>query len=126
MMDQTAWNVKKGSTSIKDIPIYEQDGKTLITDLSTATAIVLEVKEAEKDAAAFFSLSLAAADIQVDTPSIGYLRVTIKPTVTDTLEIKKYYMGLKITWSATVIYEVIISIDDVITETFNCVQDIVS
>lgn len=120
----SSWKVKKGSTSIQDILIKDKDG-TMVTNLPAATAIVFQVKENEKDVAVIVEETLLAGDIQVDTPSVGYLRITLKPADSLLLEIQRYFMGLKITWSALLIYEVYIEIDDEVTEWLDCTQNIV-
>lgn len=120
----SSWKVKKGSTSIQDILIKDKDGTT-VANLAAATAIVFQIKENEKDAAVKVEKTLLAGDIAVDTPSVGYLRITLKPADTDLLEIQRYFMAIKITWSATLIYEVYIEIDDEETEWLDCTQNIV-
>lgn len=70
--------------------------------------------------------TVAAGGILVDTPSAGYLRVTLLPVDTGiTLSVGDYFMGLQITWSPTLIYEVNMEIDSVKTERFRIRQDIV-
>ena len=118
------WLVKKGNTSVQDIPVYDKD-EVLVTNLVAATEIKFSIKKNKKDAAALVSKTVGAG-IAVNTPSPGYLRITLTPTDTGTtLSVGDYFMAIQITWSATEIYEVIITIDDVKTESFRIRQDII-
>ena len=118
------WRVKKGNTSVQDIPVYDKD-EVLVTNLVAATEIKFQIKTLKEDAAALVEKTVGAG-IQVNTPSSGYLRITLLPVDTGTtLSVGDYFMALQITWSANEIYEVIITIDDVQTERFRIAQDII-
>lgn len=120
------WLIKKGNTSVQDIPIYDKDG-VLITNLAIATEIKFQIKKNKTDAAALVEKTdSTGGGIEVNTPSTGYLRITLLPEDTGvTLSKGDYYMACQITWSATEIYEVDIYIDNVITEQLRIKQDII-
>ncbi len=116
------WEVKKGNTSVQDIPVYDRDGN-LVTNLADATAIKFQVKETKKSAS--FKFEKTKGDgIAVDTPTEGWLRITTTPTDND-IDVKDYVMGLELTWSATENYETILKIDLEETYKYRIEQDIV-
>ena len=118
------WLVKKGNTSVQDIPVYDKDG-ALVTNLAGATAIKFQIKKKKTDAVVLVEKTKGNG-IAVDIPSAGYLRITLLPIDTGvTLSKGVYYMAIQITWSPTDIYEVKIEIDDVESENFRIVQDII-
>jgi len=117
------WTVKKGNKSVRDILIKDKDGVTVI-NLASAEEIKFQIKKNKTDAALVAKTLISG--IEVDTPSTGYLRITLLPADTGTtLDKGDYYMAIQIKWSATDIYEVKIEIDDVETENFRVVQDII-
>lgn len=116
------WKVKRGNTSVQDIPVYKKDGTTLVDNLASATDIEFQVKETKAGTA---KITKTKGDgIDVNTPSTGYLRLTLTPTDTD-LTAKRYVMACEITWSATEKYEVKIYIDNQETDQFIIEQDII-
>ena len=117
------WRVKKGNTSIQDIPIYDKKD-ALITNLDEATEIVFQVKDTKFSETPAIEKTLSAFEIDVDTPLAGYLRLLLTPEDTD-IAVGKYYMGLQITWSATLVYEVRMYIDDREVNSFEITQDVV-
>ena len=113
------WRVKKGNTSIQDILVKDRDNVT-VTNLATASGIKFQVKEKKQNSK---KIEKTKADgIAVDTPTTGYLRITLKPSDT-AITPKRYVMGLEITWSANEIYETRIYIDDNETYDFVIEQD---
>ena len=121
------WLVKKGNTSIQDIPVYKKDEITLVDNLAIATEIKFQIKKDNTDAVALVEkTAVLGGGIEVDTPSAGYLRITLLPVDTGTtLSVGDYFMAVQITWSPTEIYEVNIKIDDIKTERFRIKQDII-
>ena len=118
------WECKSGNTSVQDILIRDKDDDT-VTNLGDATGISFQIKKTKTATSALVEKT-DISGIAVDTPTTGYLRITLTPTDTGTtLSVGDYFMGLQITWSATVIYEVNMEIDDVKTERFRIRQDIV-
>lgn len=115
------WKVKKGNTAVQDIPIKDKDGD-LVTTLATATEIKFQIKELETGVA--LVEKTVAAGIEVDTPSEGYLRLTLSAVDTNQTP-KIYYMGLQIKW-ATETREVILKVDSTETEKLEITQDIVN
>jgi len=114
---------KKGNTGIIDMSIVDRNGDPVL-DLAATTEITFQVKATETGAA-LFSCTKTAAEIVVDTPNAGDVRITISPTKMTQIP-KRYYCALKLVWSATVTYEVHIYVDDVETESFRIEQNIVS
>ena len=113
--------IKKGNTAVQDILIKDKAGDE-VTTLAAATEIKFQIKALKTGAALVEKTD--GAGIEVDTPSTGYLRVTLLSA--DTGQIPKiYYMGLQITWGAEV-REVIIKVGDIETEELRIVQDIVN
>jgi len=89
---------------------------------NTATEIKFHIKLLETGAA--LVEKTVGAGIEVDTPSEGYLRLTLSAEDTDQIP-KGYYMGLQIKWAAEV-REVILKVDGIETEKFLITQDIVN
>lgn len=117
------WQVKRGNTAVQEILIQDKDGVT-ITNLNEATAAKFQVKESKTASYAKIEKTIGSG-IEVDTPSTGYLRLTLLPADT-ALVIKEYLMGLQITWSADEVWEIDIEIDDLVTDVFEIIQDIIS
>lgn len=118
------WLIKKGNTSVQDIPVYDKDG-VLVTNLGDATEIKFQIKEKKDDVTPKVEKTLILG-IAVNTPSAGYLRITLNPTDTGTsLAVGDYFMALQITWSSTEIYEVIIEIENKRTNRLRIQQDII-
>ena len=118
-----SWKVKRGNTSIQDILVKDRDGDA-VANLASATEIIFHVKSTETGAAVI-ERKKTLGDIVVDTPSSGYIRITLTPTNT-TQTVGKYLMAIEITWSATSKYECRIYIDNKETKTFEIEQDIVN
>jgi len=118
------WTVKKGNKSVRDILIKDKDGNT-VTNLDAATEIKFQIKEKKEDAVALVAKTKGAG-IEVNTPSEGYLRITLLPNDTGVLlDQGDYFMALQIKWSATDIYEVRIKIAGIVSENFRITQDII-
>ena len=118
------WLIKAGNTSVQDIPVYDKDG-VLVTNLADATEIKFQIKEKRNEVTPKVEKTLISG-IDVDTPSAGYLRITLTPTDTGTtLSVREYFMALQIKWSATEIYEIIIEIETEKTDRLRISQDIV-
>lgn len=115
------WRIKKGNTAVQDIPIRDADG-ALVANLAAATEIKFQIKVLETGAA--LVERAVGTGIEIDTPSAGYLRLTLTAVNTDQAP-KLYYMGLQIKWGAE-IREVILKIDDIETEKLKIIQDIVN
>ena len=115
------WIIKKGNTAVQDIPIRDEDD-ALVANLAAATEIKFQIKELETGAA--LVERAVGTGIEVDTPSAGYLRLTLTATNTNQ-DPKIYYMGLQITWGAEV-REVILKVGDIETEKLRIIQDIVN
>lgn len=118
------WIVKKGNKSVRDFEIRDKDGNT-VTNLADALEIKFQIKKNKTDAA----LVEKTKDdgIQVNTPSEGYLRITLLPVDTGTsLDKGDYYFALQIKWSDTDIYELKVMIDDVEAENLRVKQDIIT
>lgn len=116
--------VVKGNTKVLNILCKDENGD-IITTLASAEAVKFHVKEKKTDATTKIAKSLTDG-IVVDTPSPGYVQVTLLPTDT-ALTPKKYPMGLEIKWDNDNIYEADeITIDGVVVDTMKIVQDVVN
>lgn len=119
-----SWTVKKGNKSVRDILIKDKDD-VIVTNLAAATEIKFQIKNKKTDAVPLLEKTKDDG-ITINTPSEGYLRITLLPTDTKvTLGLGSYFMGLQIKWSATDIYEIKITIDNGEAEFFKVIQDIV-
>jgi len=116
------WKCKQGNTSIQDILCKDKAGSTL-SDLGSASTIKFQVKKEATDASALISKTVASG-IDVDTPTTGYLRITLLPADT-AQDPENYVMGLEIKYSASEIYETVMYIDDEETDKFIIEQDII-
>jgi len=101
------WKVKRGNTSIQEIPVYNKKRKLIedLDDVETATFVVKE----KRDGAALITKTKDDG-IEVDEPSPGHLTITLDPKDTD-LPARKYFMALELLWSSGKKYEVIFKID---------------
>jgi len=129
-----SWKIKRGNTSVQEIPIYTKDGELCDgqsgrPDLSTAEEIRFQVRESPNSAEIIIEKGLASGvgGISRNDPDPGYVTITIDPadTTASGVETGLYVMGLQIRWSATVIYEVILKIDGEETTEFEIEADIV-
>jgi hypothetical protein len=114
--------IKKGNIKVEDIPVYDKDGD-LITNLATATDGRFDIKSQETGAV-LVSKTIGAG-IDIDTPVVGYIRLTLTPTDTDQTP-GYYYMGLQFMWGANDVRECYIKIEDIVTEKLKITQDIVN
>jgi len=115
------WIIKKGNTVVQDIPIKDEDGN-LVSNLAAATEIKFQIK-ALKTGVALVEKTVGSG-IEVNTPSTGYLRLTLSATDTDQTP-KIYYMGLQIRWGAEV-REVILKVGTTEVQNLEITQDIVN
>jgi hypothetical protein len=113
------WEVKKGKTSVQEIPICDRKG-VLLQNLIAATAIKFQVKEKKSDATPKISKTVGNG-IAVDVPSKGYLRIDLTPTDTN-LQLGDYFMALQIEWSKDEIYEIVLEIENEETEIFRIIE----
>ena len=119
------WIIKKGNTAVQDIPIRDADGD-LVATLALAEEIKFHIKVLETGVALVEKIE--GDGIEVDTPSAGYLRLTLTATETDQTP-KTYYMGLQITWGSGLgseVREVILKVGGIATEKLKIIQDIVN
>lgn len=119
------WQTKAGNTTIQDFLVTDKDDET-VTTLATATEIKFQIKKTKTATTALVEKT-AGDGIEVDTPTTGYLRITLDDTDTGTtLSVGDYFMALRITESGGDIYETNLSIDDIKTEKFRIRQNIVT
>jgi len=119
------WRVKKGNASIQDIPIYDRDGALLTkAKLASATEIIFQVKATRDAASAVIEKKLSDAEIEINAPSDGWIRISLLPADTNIAE-DYYVMALEITFSETEKYEAILKIDDMETDTFQIEEQVI-
>lgn len=115
---------KYGNYTVFDIPVKDENG-TLLTDLSTATAIKYMIKEDKEDldSAALISKYIGSG-VSRDVPAIGYVRIIIQSSdFTAVSPDVKYFHALQIEYSSDYKYEVDLVENDQITEDITFVQD---
>lgn len=116
------WKIKRGNTSIQEIPIYNIAGD-LIADLDDVSTAIFVIKE-KRDGDALITKTKGSG-IEIDEPSPGYVKITLKPADTD-LPGKKYFMALELLWPSGKKYEVIFKIDGQETEMMKILPQIIS
>jgi len=116
------WKVKRGNASIQNIAAYDKND-VLLTDLIDTTAIKFHVKK--KKTGAYIIEKTKGDGLAIDTPTQGYIQITLTSTDTD-IAPRTYYMALELTYSETMKYECILKIDDIETTDFVIEQDIVN
>ncbi len=102
------WRVKQNNTSSQVIEVKDKDD-ALVTDMGSCSSITFQVKERRSNSVVI-TRTIGAGSIVVDSPSTGYLTVTLLPTDTN-IDPKKYVMALELVWSATLRYEARLYID---------------
>ena len=116
------WKVRRGNTSVQDILCKDKNESTL-SDLGSASTITFQVKKEATDSSALIAKTVGSG-IEIDTPTEGYVRVTLSPSDT-AQDPENYVMALEIKYSASEIYETIMYIDDEETDKFIVEQDII-
>ena len=116
------WRIKRGNSSIQEIPIYNIGGDLIadLDDISTATFVIKE----KRDGIALVTKTKDAG-IEIDEPSPGYVKITLDPADTK-LAYRKYFMALELLWSSGKKYEVIFKIDGQETEMMEILPEIIS
>lgn len=115
------WKIKRGNSSIQEIPIYNIDGD-LITDLDDLSTAKFVVKK-ERDGTALIEKTLGSG-VEADAPSPGYVTITLAPADTN-LPPKKYFMALELVWTSGLKYEVIFKIDGLESEMMEILPQII-
>jgi len=114
----------RGNTKVLDV-LCKDENDAIITTLASAQEIKFHVKD-EKESASFRIAKDLANGIAIDTPSTGYLRITLLPTDT-TITPQLYQMGLEIKWDDDNVYEAEkITIDDVEVSILEIMQSTVN
>lgn len=124
-MATKALEIKKGNAAAIEILCYDNSG-TALTDLSSTTEITFQVREERDDTStAIIEKTKTAGAITVNDPSSGYITIALVPADTSSLTVKKYYFAVELTYSATVKYELNVYVDNIKTDIFDLVQDVV-
>lgn len=116
------WVVKKGTTAILEVLMEDKDGKT-ITNLAEVVTAKFQVRESKKGTEKKVEVTLGDG-IEMDEPSEGNVRITLRPSQTD-IDMRKYFMGLQLEWSVDEIFNADIKIDGVKTDIFRVEQAVV-
>lgn len=116
--------VKKGNREIYDVALTDDDGD-LLTDLASASAVKFHVKETAETATIKINKSIGSG-IEINTPAIGYVRITFYPADTSSLDVKEYVMGLQVEYSSTNHKEVDLRVKGEVTDVFEIEQDVVN
>lgn len=117
------WIVKKGNTAVQDVEIKDKDGNA-VTNMADATDIDFQVKIAKEDETPKIAKTKGDGITVLTGADLGKLRITLIPEDTE-IDVKSYFMGLQIKWSAVLVYEVDLTIDGVETDVLRIVQDVV-
>lgn len=117
-----SWIVKKGNKSVRDILIKDKDGN-IVSSLADAEEIKFQVKK-DKTGSSTGIEKILNDGIEVNTPTEGYLRITLKPTDTN-ITIGHYFMALQIKWNVVDVYEIKIMINKKVSDKFIIEQDII-
>lgn len=120
----SAWRVLQGNTSIQDITVKDKDG-ALVTNLADAESIIFQVKEKRSDETPKITKTKDDGIEVLADGDLGKLRITLNPADTEEMKPVRYLMALQIKWSATLIYEIILSFDGEPTVWFQVCQDII-
>lgn len=115
--------VKRGNYKTFSILVKDSDGDA-VTDLATAIEILFQVKKNKTDLDADAIISVALADMTVDSPSTGYISIPL--LTADTLvDVGTYFAGLQINYSASAKIEIALYEDGRETGAFTVLQDTV-
>lgn len=115
--------VKKGNRLRFDVKATDENGDVL-TNLTSATAIQFDVKYAKDTTATLITKTLGGADLEIDTPTTGYIRITLSPTDTSQ-SVSSYDMGLEIQFGVDNVQEIVMMENYSETELFEVIQDTV-
>ncbi|MCK5127926.1 MAG: hypothetical protein KAR42_16835 [candidate division Zixibacteria bacterium] len=115
------WQVIRGNTTVRDIPVYDQKG-VLVTDLENAESIHFHVCK-HRQCSGIIQKNKDNG-IEVNIPKTGYLRITLLPADTKIPPLK-YYVALQVKWSATRIYETVIKVNGVVTDRLEIVGELI-
>jgi hypothetical protein len=115
--------VKKGNRLRFDIKCTDENGDAL-TNLSSATAVRFDMKTAKDTTASLVTKTLGATDLSIDTPTTGYIRITLSPT--DTAQsVSTYNIGLELQFGASNVQEITLMENYSETEIIEILQDTV-
>ena len=100
-----AWIVKTGNTSQQDFEIQNKYG-VAVKDLASAASIRFQVKERGKEKGSPIISKSLGDGIEVDTPTLGCLQITLLPSDTAIRPGERYVMGCGVEWGSDEKYEV--------------------
>ena len=84
------WQIIRGNTTVRDIPVYDKNG-ALVQNLDDAEEIYLHVlKERNRECNAIIQKNKSNG-IEINVPEIGYLRITLLPSETR-IPARKYFV----------------------------------
>lgn len=119
------FSMKKGNKFTFSVLVKDRTGTT-VTNLGTSTEIYYMIKESDTDAdnLALVSLTETDGDIVVDSPSTGYLSITIPAADTESIDLSSqnvFFHGVQIDYPSSDIQEINLSQGD----TVKIIQDVV-
>ena len=115
--------IKRGNTSNIEIECVDRNDQ-IIDNLAATSEIHYQVKKREKQAVPDIAKTKGAG-IAINTPTTGWVTVTLDPADTASLAIGMYYHALQLEYAGDE-YEVRIFIEGVETERLEIQQDIIS
>jgi len=116
------WKVKKGNTSVRNIPIYKKDGVTLVDNLASVLTAKFVVRD--KATKVVKIERTKGSGIEMNTPILGWVRITLVPTNTN-IAVEKYDMGLEFSWDADTCYEVKMYVAGKVSKEFEIEEGVV-
>jgi len=120
-----AWVVREGNTSQQDFEIQDKNGNA-VTDLASAASIKFQVKEKGKEKGSPLISKKVGDGIEIDTPIVGSLRITLLPSDTAIRVGERYVMGCEINWGSDENYEVYVFLNGKETNQFVVKRNVIS
>jgi hypothetical protein len=114
--------VKKGNRLRFWTYLKDENGNVL-TNLTSAAAMFFQIKTSPT--ASTPTLNISLTEMEIDTPTIGAVRITLSPTQTAALTITTYYKGFQIQWGTDNIQEPDLFENYKVNNEFKVLQNIV-
>jgi hypothetical protein len=116
--------ILRGNRRQFSVQVTDKNGD-VISNLSSATSVQFEIKTGKTAASALVTKTLGGADLSIDTPTTGYITITLSPTDTSQ-NVTTYSMGLEIQFGASNVQEIPLMEAYKQSETIEIIQDTVN
>jgi hypothetical protein len=120
--------IKKGNLNQLQFGPLRYWDRSLVTNLASVTDVryLVKIDPDDDDSAALITKRMVGlAGVSIDTPSTGYITVTLAVTDTEILDTKEYYHGLQVEWPAGNIQEIWMKEDNKDSNIFDLKKDVV-